>query len=129
MGEVKARLAGPALHMPGVQLDVEDAIAQVKERYPGRSHCVVSDWVWLDLGAPEEVLQGIREQGKQPVMILAFNVLYDSLDQDISESWVRTQPMVEFSDSKFFVTAHTVYVLIGDGQRRQMKLSTVLMVF
>lgn len=129
MNEVKARLAGPALHVPGVQLDVEDAISQVKERYPGRSHCVVSDWIWLDLGAPEEVLQGIREQGKQPVMILAFNVLYDSLDQDISESWVRTQPMVEFSDSKFFVTAHTVYVLVGDGQRRQMRLSTVLRVF
>lgn len=45
MDEVKARLAGPALHMPGVQLDVEDAIEQVKERYPDRSHCVVSDWV------------------------------------------------------------------------------------
>lgn len=51
MDEVKARLAGPALHMPGVQLDVEDAIEQVKERYPDRSHCVVSDWVWLDLAA------------------------------------------------------------------------------
>ena len=129
MEEVKAKLAGPALHMPGAHLDLEEAILQVKDRYPGRSYCVVSDWVWLDLNAPEEVLQGIRGQGKQPVMILAFTVLYDSLDQDISGSWVRTQPLVEFSESKFFVTKHTVYVLIGDGQRRRMALSTVLRVF
>lgn len=129
MEEVKARLAGPALHMPGAHFDLEEAILQVKDRYPGRSYCVVSDWVWLYLNAPDDVLQGIRDQGKQPVMILAFTVLHDSLDQDINDSWVRTQPLVEFSESKFFVTKNTVYVLTGDGQRRRMELSTVLRVF
>ncbi|KAA8696562.1 Uncharacterized protein ALO80_02974 [Pseudomonas caricapapayae] len=129
MDEVKARLSGPARHLQGVQIETRDAVQQLKDRFPGRSHCVVSDWVWLDLKAPEEVLQGIRDQGQEPVMILGFKVLYDSLDQDIDTSWVRTQPMVEFVDSKFFVTRNTVYFLVGDGQRRLMELSTVLRVF
>lgn len=129
MDDFKARLSGPAFHMPGVNLAVDDAIAQVTKAYPGRSYCVVSEWVWLDLDAPDLLLQGMQDQGQQPVMLLAFKVLHDSLDDDTAESWIRSQPLVELVNSKFFVTKNTVYVLIGDGERRRMSLSLVLRIF
>ena len=43
--------------------------------------------------------------------------------------WVRTTALVNFSEGCFFQTRNTLYVLVGDGQRKQAEFSTVMSLF
>lgn len=76
--EIQQRIGLSAV-MRGIEIDVLEAIEITKERYAGRSFCIVSEWVWVDLDAPDLVNEGLAAQGKKPVMLLAFNVLFDSM--------------------------------------------------
>lgn len=72
-------LLGASAVMEGADIDLELAIHAAQERFPGRSFCVVDEWVWLDLDAPEVVIQGLSWEGKKPVMLLVLNALFDSV--------------------------------------------------
>lgn len=71
-------LLGPSAVMEGADIDLEQAIHAAQERFPGRSFCVVDGWEWLDVDAPEVVIQGLSGEGKKPVMLLVLNALFDS---------------------------------------------------
>ncbi|KTC22070.1 hypothetical protein AO390_04030 [Pseudomonas marginalis ICMP 11289] len=120
---------GPSAVMGGGNIDLEQAIHAAQARFPGRSFCVVNEWVWLDFDAPEVVIQGLSGEGKKPVMLLVLNALFDSTTAFKETQLFRSTPLIEFSDGMFFQTKNKLYVLIGHGRRRSMSLSAVIRLF
>lgn len=122
------QMIGPSEVMCGAQIGLQAAIAATEERFPGISFCVVDEWVWVDFDAPELVIDELATQGKKPAMLLAFRVLFDSTTTDRSH-WFRSTPLVQFSDGTFFQTENKLYVLLGNGRKTSMSLSTVVRMF
>lgn len=129
MSDIDVRdMIGPSVIMPGSNIELQEVILLAEERFPGLSFCVVDDWVWLDIEAPDLVAEELMSEGKQPVMLLVFNALYDSSTTS-KAYWFRSTPLVEFTEGMFFKTAHKIYVLLGHGRRKKMSLSAVVRLF
>lgn len=122
------QMIGPSVVMSACEFELEDAIRITRERYPDSSFCVVSEWVWLDLEAPDLVIEELAADGKQPTMLLVFNVLFDSSSTSRSH-WFRSTPLIDFTDDMFFQTESKLYVLLGHGRRKSMSLSAVVRLF
>lgn len=121
-------LYAPGEVMPGVGITAE----QARERMEIRSqkswtpYCVVSDWIWIDLVMSEREKKFNQVLGQQPVMLYAHYVIFDSELRLRVGDWVRTSSLVSFSENCFFQTLNTLYVLVGEGVRKQAELSTVM---
>lgn len=122
------QIIGPSVVMSACEFELEDAIRITRERYPDSSFCIVSEWVWLDLEAPDLVIEELAADGKQPTMLLVFNVLFDSSSTSRSH-WFRSTPLIDFKDDMFFQTEAKLYVLLGHGRRKSMSLSAVVRLF
>lgn len=122
------QMIGPSVVMSGCQIELEDAIRVTQERYPDSSFCIVSEWVWLDLEAPDLVVEELASDGKKPTMLLVFNVLFDS-SATFKSHWFRSTPLIDFTDGMFFQTDSKLYVLLGHGRRKSMSLSAVVRLF
>ncbi len=122
-------LYGPGIPMLGQEMPNDEAIVRVHEQFPFMAHCVVRDWIWLDLDMPELVRTELEKTGRQAVMLYAHRVVYDSNRRFEGGDWVRSTPLVAFSEGCFFRTLNTVYVLVGHGVRKRVDLSTVVKVF
>ncbi|VXD00377.1 conserved hypothetical protein [Pseudomonas sp. 9AZ] len=131
VGKVAELLYGSEELMPGIQMSWE----QARERVVARDcslwmpYCIVRDWIWIDLILSEEEQGILRSSGREAVMLYAHSVLFDSERRFDVGAWVRTTPLVSFSEGCFFQTLNTLYVLVGDGQRKQAELSTVMSLF
>jgi hypothetical protein len=122
------QMIGPSEVMCGAQLKLQEAIAVTEERFPGISFCILDEWVWVDFDAPDLVIDELATQGKKPTMLLAFRVLFDSTTNSNSH-WFRSTPLMHFSDSMFFQTESKLYVLLGNGRKTSMPLSTLVRMF
>lgn len=122
------QMIGPSAIMQGADIELEEAIRLTRDKFPDRSFCVVKEWVWLDLDAPDLVVEELAAQGKKPVMLLVFDVLFDSSTSSKSH-WFRSTPLMDFTDDMFFHTANKLYVLLGNGRRKSMSLSAVVRLF
>lgn len=123
-----SQMIGPSSVMAGAKMELQAAIELAKQRFPGSSFCVVDEWVWVDFDAPDLVLQELAEQRKLPAMLLVFSVSFDSSTSSKSH-WFRTTPLMDFSESMFFQTENKLYVLLGNGRRTSMPLSTLVRMF
>lgn len=124
-----SRLLGPGEVIYGINLALDDAIVRGRQAFPSRSICVVGNWIWLDLEAPRQVMHQMAGQSQQPVMLLALDILYSSSGAHRAGEWLRSTPLVTFTDEMYFRTQHTDYVLMGSGRRLALPLSTVLQLF
>lgn len=124
-----SQLIGPGKVMCGTNLALDDVIARGRQAFPGRSICVVGNWFWLDLEAPRQVMHQMAGQSQQPVMLLALDILYSSSGSHRAGEWLRSTPLLTFTDEMYFRTQHIDYVLVGSGRRLALSLSTVLQLF
>jgi hypothetical protein len=122
------QMIGPSEVMRGAQLELQEAIAVTEERFPGISFCILDEWVWVDFDAPDLVINELSTQGKRPTMLLAFRRLFDSTSNNTSQ-WFRSTPLIKFSEGMFFQTEGKLYVLLGNGRKTSMPLSTLVRVF
>ena len=122
------QMIGPSAVMSGSELGVEEAIRVTQKKFSDSSFCLVQEWVWLDLDAPDLVVDELAAEGKKPVMLLVFDVLFDSSTNSQSH-WFRSTPMVDFTEGMFFHTQNKLYVLLGNGRRKSMSLSAVVRLF
>ncbi|MEX5497911.1 DUF6957 family protein [Pseudomonas syringae] len=122
------QMIGPSAIMQGADLNLEEAIRVTQEKFPDRSFCIVKEWVWLDLDAPDLVVEELASEGKKPTMLLVFDVLFDSSTNSQSH-WFRSTPMMDFTDGMFFQTQNKLYVLLGHGRRKSISLSAVVRLF
>ena len=70
-----------------------------------------------------------RDLAKQPHMnnqsgvIEAFD---DEAGRFLPGEWVRTSPLVSFTENCIFETKNTVYLLVGKGSRKTIPLDTAM---
>lgn len=123
-------LYGPGgVTMLGHEMDDAVAVERTQERFPGKTFCLVRQWIWIDLEMPDAVREELERSGKQPVMLYAHHVVFDSVGRARAGDWIRSTPLVSFTEGCFFQSANTVYVLLGCGVRKSAMLSTVVRIF
>lgn len=122
-------LYGEGIAMLGHNVSDEEAIALAQRRFGHAPHCLVRQWIWIDLVMPPSLLEVLEREARLPVMLYAHEVVLDSQGRLKQGDWVRTTPMVSFSDGFCFQTRNTVYVLLGNGVRKSAELATVVKVF
>lgn len=122
-------LYGAGTRMLGHELVDDEAVARARKLFPSKPFCLVRDWIWIDLEMPESLVSELRMTGRQPVMLYAHRVVLDSQSRFAPGDWVRSTPLVSFTEGMFFETSHSVYVLVGHGVRKRASLSTVVKVF
>ena len=127
--EVADLLYGEGMPMPGVEMAQEEAIRIVRERFPNSEYCLVRDWIWIDLPVSPEQLAALTRTQRQPVLVYAHNVIYDSSRRWDVGDFVRTSYLHAFHDGFIFQTLNTVYILLGAGVRKRVPLETVGRIF
>ncbi|WP_417777664.1 DUF6957 family protein [Stutzerimonas xanthomarina] len=131
MEEHAARIAllqAPGTVMLGHDLDEDTALALLGERFPGRQFCLVRNWIWIDLDSPDDVREELSDMRLQPVMLYG-DVVADSLGRFDKGDWLRSTPLIAFTQGCFFETRDTVYALLGHGERKRAALSSMVKIF
>lgn len=129
LNAVTELLYGEGIPMLGHDMSDAEAIALVHQRFGQRPYCLVRQWIWIDLLMPDALFETLRRDDRQPVMLYAHEVVLDSQARLKPGDWVRSTPLVTFSNGCCFQTRNTVYVLLGNGVRKSAELSTVVKVF
>jgi hypothetical protein len=129
LNAVTELLYGDGIPMLGHDVSDEEAIALVHQHFGQRPYCLVRQWIWIDLLMPDALFETLRRDDRQPVMLYAHEVVLDSQARLKPGDWVRSTPLVAFSNGCCFQTRNTVYVLLGNGVRKSAELATVVKVF
>lgn len=127
--EVTELLHGDGIPMPGAQVSQEEAVSIVRERHPYAEYCLVSKWRWIDLDVTPEQRRELARTNRQPVVIYAHTVIYDSQRRWDVDDFVRTSYLHKFEDGFIFQTLNTIYILMGDGVRTRASLETLGRIF
>ncbi|AZZ43467.1 hypothetical protein C1896_00115 [Pseudomonadaceae bacterium SI-3] len=128
LNAVTEMLYGDGEPMSGSAMTDEQALAHMQSRRLG-AFCLVRDWMWLDLDVTDEQRAVLEKIGRQPVMIYAHTVVYDSARRWDAGDFVRTSPLHRFDEGFLFKTSNTTYVLLGDGVRKRAALETIGRIF
>lgn len=123
-----ALLQAPGTVMLGHDLDEDTALALLGERFPGRQFFLVRNWIWIDLDSPDDVREELSDMRLQPVMLYG-DVVADSLGRFDKGDWLRSTPLIAFTQGCFFETRDTVYALLGLGVRKRAELSAMVKIF
>ena len=118
-------LHGPGEPMTGSTMTDEQALAFARERFPYSEFCLVRHWRWIDLDVSDAQRVELEKTQRQPVILYAHGVVYDSARRWDVGDVVRTSPLCSFEDGYLFRTLNSVYLLLGDGQRKRAPLETV----
>lgn len=122
---ISSLLYAPGVPMTGYEISDEDAIKSIRERFSDRPYCLVRNWIWIDIDISDSVRDEVLRAGRQPVMLYAHEVVFDSLGRFRRGDWVRSSPLVSFFDDCFFQTHNTLYVLLGTGERKRAEPSVI----
>lgn len=125
LAEVIDLLYGQGIPMPGVELSQEEAIRNARKHFPWFEFCLVRDWVWIDLDVTREQREELARTQRQPAIIYAHTVIYDSSRRFDCGDFVRTSPLYRFEDNFIFATLNSAYLLLGDGVRKRATLEAV----
>ena len=108
------------VHGMGGQMTVESARTEF---------CLVRQWLWIDLDVTDEQRIELTKTQRQPALIYAHSVIYDSARRWDVGDFVRTSPLYRFDEGFLFKTLNSIYVLLGPGQRKRATLETVGRIF
>lgn len=122
-------LYGDGKPMPGAMVSQEEAVRIVLERYPYAEYCLVSNWRWLDLDVTQEQRDELVRTNRQPVVLYAHTVIYDSQRRWDVGDFVRTSYLYKFEDDFIFQTLNSIYILVGDGVRAKASLEALGRIF
>lgn len=129
LNEVAELLSSTGVLMPGAQVSQDEAVRIVRERYPFAEYCIVSQWIWIDIDASTIELDTLTRTQRQPAVLYAHNVIYDSQRRWDVGDFVRTSLLHRFEDGFIFKTLNSVYILMGDGVRKRATPETVGRIF
>lgn len=118
-------LYGPGEAMAGSGMTDDHALAFARERFSYFEFCLVRHWLWIDLDVTDAQRVELEKTRRQPVILYAHQVIYDSARRWDVGDVVRTSPLCSFEDDFLFRTLNSVYLLLGDGQRKRAPLETV----
>ena len=90
------------------QDELDNVWHQVTSAAEYKSVFAVKDWMWLD----------IVMEGQQLAIIKANNVVRTNNRKFDLGDWVRTSPIIRFSDNCVCETSNSYYILVGQGSRK-----------
>ncbi|WP_336512223.1 DUF6957 family protein [Stutzerimonas stutzeri] len=122
-------LYSPGEPMSGSPMTDEQALAYAREHCWRTEFCLVRQWLWIDLDVAEAQRIELAKTQRQPALIYAHSVIYDSARRWDVGDFVRTSPLYRFDEGFLFKTLNSIYVLLGDGQRKRATLETVGRIF
>ena len=122
-------LYGAGVPMVGIEISDDEAVERVRKQFRFSDYCLVRDWIWIDLDVSDEQRALLEKTGRQPTIVYAHTVIYDSARRWDVGDFVRTSPLHAFHDGFLFQTWNTVYLLLGDGLRKRAALETVGRIF
>ncbi|ANF25021.1 DUF6957 family protein [Stutzerimonas stutzeri] len=129
LNAVTEMLYGPGEPMSGSLMTNEEALVFAHEHLRREQFCLVRGWIWLDLDVTDAQRAVLAKTRRQPVMIYAHTVVYDSARRWDAGDFVRTSPLHRFDEGFLFKTYNTTYVLLGDGVRKRVALETIGRIF
>ncbi|RRV57664.1 hypothetical protein EGJ08_17640 [Stutzerimonas stutzeri] len=115
--------------MSGSPMTDEQALAYAREHCWRTEFCLVRQWLWIDLDVAEAQRIELAKTQRQPALIYAHSVIYDSARRWDVGDFVRTSPLYRFDEGFLFKTLNSIYLLLGDGQRKRAALETVGRIF
>jgi len=119
LNEVAELLSSTGVLIPGAQVSQDEAVRIVRERYPFSEYCIVSHWIWIDIDVSAIENDALARTKRQPAVLCAHNVIYDSQRRWDVGDFVRTSLLHSFEDGFIFKTLNSVYILMGDGVRKR----------
>lgn len=122
-------LYSPGEPMNGSTMTDEQALAFAREHCWFTEFCLVRQWLWIDLDVSEAQRVELEKTRRQPVILYAHSVIYDSARRWDVGDVVRTSPLSLFEEGFLFRTLNSTYVLLGEGQRKRATLETVGRIF
>lgn len=122
-------LYSPGEPMSGSPMTDEQALAYAREHCWRTEFCLVRQWLWIDLDVAEAQRIELAKTQRQPALIYAHSVIYDSARRWDVGDFVRTSPLYRFDEGFLFKTLNSIYLLLGDGQRKRAALETVGRIF
>jgi hypothetical protein len=122
-------LYGAGQPMVGSAMTDEQALAYAREHCWRTEFCLVRQWLWIDLDVTDEQRIELTKTQRQPALIYAHSVIYDSARRWDVGDFVRTSPLYRFDEGFLFKTLNSIYVLLGPGQRKRATLETVGRIF
>jgi hypothetical protein len=109
--------------------DIDLYKTKCREFLPYKSVCVVKNWMWWDLEVTEQHKQLLKQNGQHAVLVKADTVIDDEAGRFLPDDWVRSSPLVNFTENCIFETQNTVYLLVGKGSRKTISLDTAISFF
>lgn len=122
-------LYSPGEPMNGSTMTDEQALDFARERFSYGEFCLVRDWRWIDLDVSEAQHVELEKTRRQPAIIYAHTVIYDSARRWDVGDFVRTSPLHRFEEGFLFKTLNSTYILLGEGVRKRAALETVGRIF
>ncbi|WP_375277324.1 DUF6957 family protein [Pseudoalteromonas marina] len=109
--------------------DIDSYKSKCKKLIPYKPVCVVKNWMWWDLEVTEEESNVLKQNGQHASLIKADTVIDDEAMRFRPGDWVRSSPLVSFTENCIFETQNTVYLLVGKGSRKTISLDTAISFF
>lgn len=122
-------LYGPGEPMAGSDMPNEEAMAYANSRFPYGNFCLVREWTWIDLDVSTEQRAELAKTQRQPVIIYAHGVVFDSERRWDIGDFVRTSPLYAFEEGFHFKTLNSTYLLLGAGTRKHANAEVVARIF
>tara|TARA_R110000751_G_scaffold307870_1_gene433431 strand:- start:2347 stop:2745 length:399 start_codon:yes stop_codon:yes gene_type:complete len=120
---------GAGERMTGSSMTNEEAMAFFQEQRGRGEYCLVRDWIWIDLDLTKAESRILEQSRRQPALLYAHTVIFDSDRRWDVGDFVRTSPLLAFEQGFLFRTFNTTYILLGDGLRKRATLKTVGLIF
>ena len=114
--------------MTGSLMSDDEALAYARQFFPDGSYCLGRDWSWLDLEVTESERLQLAQTQRQPALIYAHQVVFDSERRWDVGDFVRTS-LLHQHEGFHFKTLNTVYLLLGPGTRIQVSADAIASIF
>ena len=126
--EITGLLYSEGEPMSGSGMNDDEALAYARQYFPDGNYCLVRNWRLLDLQVTESQRLLLAKTRRQPALIYAHTVIYDSERRWDVGDFVRTS-LLHQHEGFHFRTLNSVYLLLGPGTRIRASADAVASVF
>lgn len=128
LGKVVDALYSTGEPMSGSGMSDDEALAYARQHFPHGNYCLVRNWRLIDIVVTESQRLQLAQTGRQPALIYAHTVIYDSEKRWDVGDFVRTS-LLHQHEGFHFKTLNSVYLLLGPGTRIQTSSDAVESIF
>ena len=114
--------------MSGSGMNDTEAMAYARQHFVDGGYCLVRNWRWLDLDVTESQRLQLAKTRRQPALVYAHTVIFDSERRWDVGDFVRTS-LLHHHEEFHFRTLNTAYLLLGPGTRIQVSADAVASIF